>query len=92
MAKVEITPEFIRSAMQHPAVRAQLKVIADRVKKKAESIAVSEGVELDAWVVEKTRPGGRPAAQVYVDNTAQEFGTKDVSRYRILGRAGQEAS
>lgn len=92
MAKVEITPEFIRSAMQHPGVVKQLRVIADRVKTKADALAASEDVEFDSWVVEKVRPGGRPVAQVYVDNVEQEFGTKNVNRYRILGRAAQEAS
>lgn len=92
MSKVEITPEFIRSAMQHPGVVKQLRVIADRVKARADAIAAAEDVEFESWVVEKVRPGGRPVAQVYADNAEQEFGSKNKSRYRILGRAAQEAS
>lgn len=91
MAKVEITPEFIRAAMQHPGVVEQLRVIADRVKRRADNIAASEDVEFESWIVEHVRPGGRPVAQVYADNSEQEFGTKKVNRYRILGRAAQEA-
>lgn len=91
MAKVEITRELIRKAMTHPEVVKHLRVIADRVKVKADALAAAEGVELDSWVTESVRPGGRPQAQVYADNSEQEFGTRDVNRYRILGRAAEEA-
>lgn len=90
MAKVSISREFILEAMQHEGVKQQLKVVADRVERRAQALAAADDVELETEVREFTRPGGRPVAQVVADNAAQEFGTEKVNRYRILGRAAEE--
>lgn len=92
MAKVSISREFILKAMQHEGVKKHLKVVADRIERRAQSLAGADDVELNTEVKEFTRPGGRPVAQVVADNSAQEFGTANVNRYRILGRAAEEAS
>lgn len=92
MAEVEITREYIRSAMQHPVVREQLGVIARRVARRAESIAAAEGVSMAVTVEQSVRPGGRPQARVIGDNVAQEWGDSKTEKRRILGRAGEEAS
>lgn len=88
-ARVEITREYIGEAMRHPGVVAQLRVLADRVAKNAESLAGSEGVEMNTWVEESVRPKGRPQAVVYGDNQEQEWGSSRVDRRRIMGRAGE---
>lgn len=89
MAEVNITPEFIASAMRHEAVRQHLGVIARRIQKRAETLASSEGVDMDFWVEEGTRPKGRPQAIVYGDNAEQEWGSSRADRRRILGRAAE---
>ncbi len=92
MAEVEISREYIQSAMQHPAVRAQLGVIADRVARRARSLASSEGITMSVEVEQSIRPGGRPQARVIGDNVGQEWGDSKTAKRRILGRAGEEAS
>lgn len=89
MAEVEITPAYILGAMQHPGVRAQLQVVANRVSARAVSLARTEGVEMNVSTVAGIRPGGRPFVNVISDNADQEFGTSKTARRRILGRAGE---
>lgn len=89
MAEIEITPEFIRSAMHQPGVAAHLQVVADRVAKRAAGIAASEGVEMTIGTVAGIRPKGRPFVNVVADNADQEFGTSRTGRRRILGRAAE---
>jgi len=88
--KIEISRDFVRAAARHEAVTRQLRVIGDRVKNRAQSIAASEGVEMDFWIEEGERPGWRPQVVVYGDNPEQEFGSSRAERRRILGRAGEE--
>ena len=89
MAKVEITPEFIRAAAQHPDVRRQLRRLADKAKTRADQLAANEGVEMETWVEESVRPKGRPQAVLYGDNTEQEWGSSRTDRRRIIGRSGE---
>lgn len=88
--KISISPEFIKQAAHHPEVKAHLRKIAERVAGRARALAAQNNVELNAEIREFIRPGGRPVAQVVADNADQEFGTKKVNRYRILGRAAEE--
>lgn len=87
MAELEISEELIRNAMHQPGVKAHLQVIADRRKKRAETIAKAEGVEMKVTTVAGVRPGGRPYVNIVSDNPDQEFGTSRTARRRILGRA-----
>lgn len=87
MARVRISSEFIVAAMQTKAVREALKKRADRVQSRAEQLAASEDVDLTSQVSEGTRPKGRPYARVSSENVAQEWGTSNTERRRILGRA-----
>ena len=89
MAEVEISPELIQKAMQHEGVRAQLQVVADRVRARADALAASEKVDMETWTEAGTRPGGRPFVNVVGDNPDQEFGSARSRRFRILGRAGE---
>lgn len=89
MPEVEITYEFIQSAAQQPGVIAQLQVVADRIKVRADALARQEGVQMTVSTTTGTRPGGRPFVNVVSDNPDQEFGTATHKRYRILGRAGE---
>lgn len=91
MAKVEVSRELITDAMQSETVRSQLKVIAERVKRQADSIASSEGVNVEFEVKTGVRPGGRPQSQVYGDNVEQEWGSSRTDRRRVLGRAAEAA-
>lgn len=88
--EVEISRDFIRAAAQQPAVRQSLRQTADRVARRAESLAGAEGIELHTWVEEGTRPGWRPQAIVYGDNAEQEWGSSRQDRRRIMGRAAEE--
>lgn len=89
---IEISSEYIEAAMQHPGVKAQLRVIGDRVAKRAESLAGREKVRMNVTVEESVRPGGRPQVRVIGDNVGQEWGDSKTAKRRILGRAGEEAS
>lgn len=89
MAEVEISYEYIQSAARHPGVLAQLQVVADRVKARAQQLASKEGVEMTITTTSGQRPGGRPFVNVEGDNADQEFGTARSRRLRILGRAGE---
>lgn len=89
MARVEISREFIEAAMRDESVARQLRVVADRVKRRADLLAASEGVEMELWVEESVRPKGRPQAVVYGDNAEQEYGSAREERRRILGRAAE---
>lgn len=89
MAEVEISYEFIQQAARHPGVRAQLQVVADRVRGRAEALARQEGVDMTVETIAGVRPGGRPFVNVVADNPDQEFGTALHRRHRIIGRAGE---
>lgn len=89
MAEVEISPELVQKAMNHPDVVAHLETVAGRVAGRAAALAQSEQVDMDIWVETGTRPGGRPYANVMADNEEQEFGSARSKRFRILGRAGE---
>jgi hypothetical protein len=67
-------------------VRAKLVEVRDRIHARAEAIQAEEGVDVGLAVSEGTRPKGRPYARLSAD-IDQEFGTENVSRRRILGRA-----
>ena len=92
MAEVEISRAFVEAAMRHPGVVEHLGVVARRIKDRADQLAANEGVDLETWVEQNTRPKGRPQAVVYGDNVEQEWGSSRSDRRRILGRAGEEAS
>ena len=83
--KIEISRDFIREAAGQPAVREALRKTADRVRRRADSLAAAEGVQMNTWVEEGTRPGWRPQAVVYGDNAEQEFGSSRQDRRRIMG-------
>ena len=89
MAEVEITPEFIQSAMHQPGVAVALQAVADRVARRAEGIAVNEGVEISITTTAGVRPKGRPYVNVVADNVDQEWGSSRSGKYRILGRAAE---
>lgn len=86
-SEIEITPEFILSAMREPGVAAHLQVVANRVAKRAQMLAGAEGVEMNVSTVAGVRPKGRPYVNVVADNAEQEFGSSRSGRFRILGRA-----
>lgn len=88
--KIEISRDFIREAAGQPIVRQALRQTAERVRRRADSLAASEGVPMNTWIEEGTRPGWRPQAQVYGDNTEQEYGSSRQDRRRIMGRAAEE--
>ena len=88
-AKVHISNKTWEDAMQCGTVRRALRKKAEQKQRAADSIAASEGVELDSKLVEGTRPKGRPYARVQSSNVAQEWGNSVVKRRRILGRAAQ---
>ncbi len=88
--KIEISRDFVRAAARHEAVTRQLRVIGDRVKTRAESLAAAEDVKMELWIEEGERPGWRPQVVVYGDNPEQEFGSARADRRRILGRAAEE--
>ena len=89
MAGLEISRDYVRAAANNETVRAQLGVVARRVKARADSLAGAEGVEMNTWVEEGTRPGWRPQAVVYGDNAEQEWGSSRSDRRRIMGRAAE---
>lgn len=89
VTRVNVTGELVRGAWGTAAVREALAAKAREVQARAEQIAASEGVELDAEVVEMTRPRGRPEARVQSANAAQEWGDSRTPRRRILGRAAE---
>lgn len=89
MAKVVISSQFVREAMQKPAVRKALAAKAREKQSRAEGLAASEGVELESSVVEGTRPKGRPYARVTSRNVGQEWGDSKTARRRILGRTAE---
>lgn len=90
-ARVEITSDFIKLAMQQSAVRKELRRQANRVSARADVLASAERVKMRTWVEDFTRPGGRPVANVYADDIEQEWGSANSERHRILGRAGEGA-
>lgn len=91
MARVEITSDFILQAAQQPAVRSELRRQANAAASRADSIAAGERVKMRTWVEDFIRPKGRPVANVYADDVAQEWGAANSERHRILGRAAEGA-
>lgn len=89
MAEIELSFEYIQSAARHPGVAAQLAVVANRIKTRAEKIAQNEGVDMKVSTETGVRPKGRPYVNVIGDNADQEFGSSRTGRRRILGRAGE---
>lgn len=80
-------PGAVADIMRSPKVRAALRAKAEQVAARADQLAAQEQYEVNAHVVEGTRPRGRPYAQVRSDDADQEFGTWGKKRRRILGRA-----
>lgn len=89
MAETEISYEFIQQAANHPGVVAQLAVVADRIKSRAEGLAAAEGIDMKITTQAGVRPEGRPFVNVIGDDADQEFGTWRGKRRRVLGRAGE---
>ncbi len=89
-ARVRISYEFIRDAMQSQGVRDSLRKKADELASRVDSLGSSEGVEMETNVSEGTRPKGRPYARVESENVDQEWGDRYTERRRILGRAAEE--
>jgi|GEM_PF-2104976 len=88
--KIEISRDFVRAAARHEAVTGQLRVIGERVMRRAKNLAASEGVSMEFWLEQGERPAWRPQVVVYGDNVEQEFGSSRTDRRRILGRAAEE--
>lgn len=88
---IEISYEFIQQAAQQQGVRDAVANVASRIARRAESIAGSEGVDMNVWVDSGTRPGGRPRSHVVSDNVPQEWGTHSGDKRRVLGRAADDA-
>ena len=87
--RVQISNATWLAAMQTETVRRALNDLAAEKRSLAEHIASSEGVDLEAEVVNGTRPKGRPFARVQSRNVAQEWGDSVVKRRRILGRTAE---
>lgn len=85
--KVTISEGLIVEAMQSAPVREGLAKRADTIASRARGLAANEGVDMEVTRRDGTRPKGRPFARVEGDNAAQEFGTSNTARRRILGRA-----
>ena len=71
-----------------PKVRAKLIEVRDRIYARAETIDAEEQANANLGKAEGTRPRGRPYARVTARED-QEFGTKRVTRRRVLGRAAR---
>lgn len=89
MTRVVLSSRFIRDAMQKQAVRDGLERTARQKQSRAESLAASEGVELESEVISGTRPKGRPYSRVQSRNVGQEWGDSKTARRRVLGRAAE---
>ena len=88
MAKVVLSDDFFRKAMQSDPVRQALSKRRDAVSARAVQLAAQEGVEgFKVTNSDGTRPKGRPYARVSTPMVDQEFGTWSVPKRRILGRA-----
>ena len=87
MGTFRISSDLIERAMQSQPVRDSLASRARTIASRADSLGASEDVEINARVVEGTRPKGRPYANVESDNVGQEWGSRYTERRRILGRA-----
>ena len=85
-----LTYKQIGDIARSPAVRKKLAEVADRIARNAEGIAAAEGVDAKIVRSDGTRPRGRPFARVTADGI-QEWGTNEVERRRVLGRAVQQS-
>lgn len=86
MTRYVHTRAATRKAMQSSTTRRALAKKARRMAVQANTLGAAEGVDIDAEVVEGTRPLGRPFAQVLSRNVGQEWGDRWTERRRILGR------
>jgi hypothetical protein len=86
MAKRLFTYRQLGDIARSPAVRAKLAQVADGIAADARAIAATEGADVQVRREDGTRPKGRPYARVLAD-ADQEWGTSEVARRRILGRA-----
>ncbi|MEU2797430.1 hypothetical protein ABZ684_21880 [Streptomyces sp. NPDC006995] len=79
--------------MRHPKVREALKARAEEIAQRARGIAsaeIDDGFAGEIHVSEEIRPSGRPTAKVKAtreDAAAQEWGSTNTARRRVLGRA-----
>lgn len=90
MARVSLSGQLTRAAMQSDPVRAALEEKAHKLANRAESLGASEDVDMACSVESGTRPKGRPFSRVLSDNTSQEWGDRWTERHRILGRVAEE--
>lgn len=83
----------LEQIMRLPEVRAALHNKAEEIAKRARTIAAAEiddGFASEIRVTDETRPSGRPVAKVEAtrqDAAAQEWGSTNTQRRRVLGRA-----
>lgn len=89
MTTIRISSEFIVDAMQSKGVRDELARKARALASRANSLGASEDVDMNARVVEGTRPKGRPFANVESEQVGQEWGDRYTERRRILGRVAE---
>lgn len=89
MAKYVHVKATTTRAMQSAPVREALAARARELAARANALGSSEGVTIDAEVVEGTRPLGRPFANVESDHVDQEWGNRWTERHRILGRVAE---
>ncbi len=80
-----------RKVMQSAPVRARLAQVADRIAATARTLAATEGASVQVSREGGTRPRGRPYERVLM-TAADEFGTAEKPRRRILGRAASSTA
>lgn len=91
MATVRVSNDLIVEAMQAQETRDALAAKAQQIASRAAQIAQGEdpAYDIDVRVESGTRPKGRPYSRVVADDLAQEWGTSNTERRRILGRAAE---
>lgn len=88
---LRISREFITEAMQSEGVRGELAKKATELAARVNGLGDQEGVDMDAKVVNGTRPKGRPFSRVESEQVGQEWGNRTSERRRIMGRVGEGA-
>ncbi len=95
LPRVVLPFDWIAQAMRSPAVKKALTAHAEKIAERARQIApVQSGAYRDSIHVEDADQADRPSVRVVADNFKAlfiEFGTQDTPRFRVLGRAGEEA-
>ncbi|MEW1754701.1 hypothetical protein [Streptomyces angustmyceticus] len=92
--RIRFDERGLTEVMQLPAVREALHRRAEQIAAVAQGIARSEiddGFANEIHVSDEIRPSGRPVAKVEAtreDAAAQEWGSSNTDRRRVLGRAG----